>query len=309
MIQVTSNAKHGEGRNCLITRRAKFSSSHRYWLPELSEEANAKAFGACALYPGHGHNYELIVSMSGKLNEYGMVLNLSDVKKAIKNEIVSQLDFRFLNDAWPEFDVSQSNGSLPTTEALANSIWKRLKPFLPIVNVRLYEHPRLWVDYLGNAMDAYLTIRTHFSAAHRLAREDLTQAENERIFGKCARVNGHGHNYLLDITVKGEINTRTGMICDLSKLQAIIDDLIVEPFDHTFLNKDITYFATCVPTAENIALYISDKLNNPIMSLGAKLHKIHLQESPNNAAEVYTDANQQDMLERESVTTNKTIVN
>jgi len=77
------------------------------------------------------------------------------------------------------------------------------------------------------------------------------------------------------------------MLCDLSALNSLIDDLVVEPFDHTFLNKDIPYFSTCVPTAENIALHISDKLTNPINAIGASLYKIKLQESPNNAAEVY----------------------
>jgi len=288
--QSVSQKSHGEGRNCVITRRACFSSSHRYWLPELSEEENCKSFGACSIAPGHGHNYELIVSMAGQLNEYGMVLNLSDVKHAIKKEITDQLDFRFLNNAWPEFDISKTEGCLPTTESLIRIIWKRLQSHLPLVSLRLYENPLLWADYLGNSMDAYLTIRTHFAAAHRLAREDLPEDENEKIFGKCARTNGHGHNYLIDITVRGNINPRTGMICDLSKLQEIVDELIVEQFDHTFLNKDIPHFSKCVPTAENIALYISDILISPIKDIGAKLHKIKVQESPNNAAEVYAES-------------------
>ena len=91
--------------------------------------------------------------------------------------------------------------------------------------------------------------------------------------------------------VKGEIDNRTGMICDLSSLQTIINELVVEQLDHTFLNKDIEFFHTCVPTAENIALYISDILKKPINNLGAKLHKVRLQESPNNAAEIYVDQN------------------
>tara|TARA_Y100001968_G_scaffold329682_1_gene379611 strand:+ start:1416 stop:2351 length:936 start_codon:yes stop_codon:yes gene_type:complete len=289
MTKITSQKLHGEGRKCVITRRACFSASHRYWLPELSEDENTAQFGPCAIAPGHGHNYELIVSMEGQLDEYGMVLNLSNVKHAIKEQITDQLDFRFLNNAWNEFDITTTQGCLPTTEALARVIWMRLKSHLPVVALRLHESPTLWADYLGNPMDAYLTIRTHFSAAHRLAREDLPQEENEKIFGKCARPNGHGHNYLVDITVRGPINARTGMICDLSALHNLVDDLVVEAFDHTFLNKDIKYFEDCVPTAENIALHISDKLNTPIQAIGAKLHKIRLQESPNNAAEVYAE--------------------
>ena len=79
------------------------------------------------------------------------------------------------------------------------------------------------------------------------------------------------------------------MVFDLSALQDIINDLVVEQLDHTFLNKDIEFFHDCVPTAENIALYISDILKKPIHSLGATLHKIRLQESPNNSAEIYVD--------------------
>ena len=289
MTAIDIKAKHGKGRNCVITRRACFSASHRYWLPELSADENADQFGLSALAPGHGHNYELIVSMAGELDEAGMVLNLSDVKRHIASEITNQLDFRFLNDAWPEFDLKKSEGCLPTTEALVRIIWIRLKHHLPIVALRLYEHSRLWADYLGNTMDAYLTIRSHFAAAHRLAKEELSQEENEKLYGKCARPNGHGHNYLIDVTVRGTINKRTGMVCDLSALQNLVDDLVVERFDHTNLNKDIAHFAECVPTAENIALYIADQLKQPIQDIGANLHKIHLQESPNNAAEVYAE--------------------
>jgi 6-pyruvoyltetrahydropterin/6-carboxytetrahydropterin synthase len=259
-------------------------------LPELSSDENAACFGLCALSPGHGHNYELIVSMAGELNADGMVLNLSEVKHAIRSEVTEQLDFRFLNDVWPEFDLSNSEGCLPTTEALARIIWDRLIPHLPLVAIRLYEHQGLWADYLGDAMDAYLTIRTHFAAAHRLARAELSKEENERIYGKCARPHGHGHNYLLDVTVRGEVNPRTGMLCDLVALQNLVNDLVVEPFDHTFLNKDVSHFASCVPTAENIALHISDCLVTPIREIGAHLHKVRLQESPNNAAEVYAEA-------------------
>ena len=68
-----------------------------------------------------------------------------------------------------------------------------------------------------------------------------------------------------------------------------MDDLVVEPFDHTFLNKDVPYFEECVPTAENIALHIADRLSAPVRAIGAHLHKIRLQESPNNAAEVYAE--------------------
>jgi 6-pyruvoyltetrahydropterin/6-carboxytetrahydropterin synthase len=82
------------------------------------------------------------------------------------------------------------------------------------------------------------------------------------------------------------------MVCDLAALQQLVEDLVVEPFDHTFLNKDVAHFASCVPTAENIALHIADILSAPIAATGARLHKVRLQESPNNAAEVFAETPQ-----------------
>ncbi len=267
---------------CIVNRRAKFSASHRYWLPELSEGENQERFGANSRFPGHGHNYVLYVSLIGELDKYGMVQNLSEVKTVIKDEVTSQLDYSYLNDTWAEF-----RQTLPTTENIAKVIWERLSPHLPLVDIQLYEHPQLWVNYKGNNMEATLTVQTHFSAAHRLALPELSLQENTEIYGKCARVNGHGHNYHLEVSVTGEMDARTGMIVDLGELQKVIDDYVVEPFDHTFLNKDIPYFADVVPTAENIAVYIAQLLKDPIASLGVELDRVKLIESPNNSCEIY----------------------
>ena len=267
---------------CVINRRALFSSSHRYWLPELDEAQNLKHFGACSRFPGHGHNYVLYVSLIGELDKYGMVQNLSTVKRVIKEEITNQLDYSYLNDVWPEFQKT-----LPTTENLAKVIWERLAPHLPLVNIQLFEHPELWADYQGKNMEASLTVKTHFSAAHRLALPELTLEQNSEIYGKCARTNGHGHNYHLEVSVVGEIAPRTGMLVDLGALQNVIDEYVVEPFDHTFLNKDIPYFAQVVPTAENIAVHIAQLLEQPVKELGAQLDKVKLIESPNNSCEIY----------------------
>jgi len=267
---------------CTINRRAEFSASHRYWLPELSEAENQQCFGLCTRFPGHGHNYVLYVSLLGDIDQYGMVQNLSEVKQVIKKEVTSQLNFSYLNDVWTEFQET-----LPTTENIARVIWQRLAPYLPLVQIELYEHPELWAAYQGNSMEAFLTVSTHFSAAHRLARPDLSYEENCEIYGKCARPNGHGHNYHLEVTIKGDIDPRTGMIADLVAFQEAIDRLVLEPFDHTFLNKDILYFAEVVPTAENIAVHIRDLLQGAIANLGATLHKVKLIESPNNSCEVY----------------------
>jgi len=267
---------------CVVNRRAQFSASHRYWLSTLSDAENVKQFGACTNFPGHGHNSVLYVSMVGNVDDSGMVLNLSDVKHVIAREITSQLNFSYLNTAWPEFEQS-----LPTTENLARIIWQRLAPHLPLVNIQLFESPELWADYQGKDMQAHLTVSTHFSAAHRLAKNDLDLDQNTAIYGKCARPNGHGHNYHLEVTISGEMDQSTGMIADLGQFQNIIDEFVLQPLDHTFLNKDIPYFADIVPTAENIAIYIQNVLTQPIQALGAQLYRVKLIESPNNSCEVY----------------------
>jgi 6-pyruvoyltetrahydropterin/6-carboxytetrahydropterin synthase len=267
---------------CIVNRRALFSASHYYYLPELSEAENLQKFGVCSKFPGHGHNYVLFISLLGEVDEYGMVLNLSDVKHVIKKEVTSQLDYSFLNDAWLEFKET-----LPTTENIARVIWQKLTPHLPVVRVQLFEHPELWADYMGNGMEGYLTVSTHFSAAHRLAHPRLSDEENADIYGKCARPHGHGHNYHLEVTVKGQIDQRTGMLVDLGALNQAIEEFVIEPFDHSFLNKDVPFFAEVVPTAENIALYISNVMRSPVQNIGATLHKIKLIESPNNSCEIY----------------------
>ncbi|MEL6813209.1 MAG: 6-carboxytetrahydropterin synthase [Cyanobacteria bacterium J06598_3] len=266
---------------CTIHRRSQFSASHRYWLPEISAAENLARFGKCSRTPGHGHNYVLNVSIASDLDTYGMVLNLTKAKAIIHQEIIEVLDFSYLNEVWPEFKKT-----LPTTEHVAQVIWQRLSPHLPLSNIQLFETPDLWADYTGNGMEAYLTTSAHFSAAHRLTLPQLSDEENCAIYGKCARPHGHGHNYRVEVTVKGEVDPRTGMLVDLVRLQAAIANYVIEPFDHTFLNKDVAYFTDVVPTAENIVIRIGTLLAEPISNLGATLHKIKLIESPNNSAEV-----------------------
>lgn len=286
---------------CIINRRSQFSASHRYWVDAFSAEENQQRFGKCTRHPGHGHNYVLNVSVVGELNDYGMVLDLTDVKSIIHRTVIEDLDFSYLNDVWPEFEAT-----LPTTENIAKVIWHRLAPQLPLANIQLQETPELWADYQGNGMEVYLTVSTHFSAAHRLALPHLSYEENCEIYGKCARPHGHGHNYQLEVTVKGEMDPVTGMIVDLVDLQNAIAHHVIDPFDHTFLNKDIAYFANVVPTAENIILRICHLLRSPIQALGVTLHKVKLIESPNNSAEVLVETMDVEMIDQPTTLSDST---
>jgi 6-pyruvoyltetrahydropterin/6-carboxytetrahydropterin synthase len=228
------------------------------------------------------------VQVQGPIDPFGMVANLSTtIKRALQREVLEPLHGANLNQIWPEFA-----NTLPTSEWLAQVLWQRLgqcwqRQGLQLRQVQLSPDPGLVVEYRGQAMEAHLTVHTHFSAAHRLALPTLTLAQNSEIYGKCSRPSGHGHNYQLWVTVRGQIDPRTGMVVELNRLHDLIEMQVVEPLDHTFLNQDIAYFQDIVPTAENIAVYIRDQLLEPVRELGVQLVKIRLDETENNSCEVY----------------------
>ena len=125
-----------------------------------------------------------------------------------------------------------------------------------------------------------------FSAAHRYHVESLSEEENRRVFGKCNRPHGHGHNYRLEVTVGGPVDPVTGMVMNLADLDRLLRDQVVEPLDHSFLNYDIEYFAAIVPTCENIVLWLKDRLDPALDAIGISLKTLRLYESDVLFAEV-----------------------
>jgi len=109
---------------------------------------------------------------------------------------------------------------------------------------------------------AFLTRRITFAAAHRYRRPEWTDEENQRVFGLCARPNYHGHSYTCDVTVRGEIDDRTGMLVDVSTLDGALALEVKDRFDHRNINLDVPEFAEgkLVPTGENLARFIFQRL-------------------------------------------------
>src|SRR6516162_4627167 len=124
----------------------------------------------------------------------------------------------------------------------------------------------------------YLTRRVEFSASHYYHNPEFSAEENRRIFGKCSNLNGHGHNYILEVTVKGEIDSRSGFVMDLKQLKEIMNREVVDALDHRHLNKEVPEFARQIPTSENIAIAIWNRLT-PKLQL-AQLHRVRLYETP-----------------------------
>jgi 6-pyruvoyltetrahydropterin/6-carboxytetrahydropterin synthase len=125
-----------------------------------------------------------------------------------------------------------------------------------------------------------------FSAAHRYHSDELSEEENRRVFGKCHRPHGHGHNYRLEVTVGGRVDPVTGMIMNLADLDRVLRDRVVEPLDHGFFNYDVEHFARVVPTCENIVLWLRDLLAPALEEIGVELRAIRLHESDDLYAEV-----------------------
>ncbi len=131
----------------------------------------------------------------------------------------------------------------------------------------------------------YLTRKAEFSASHFYHNPAFTPAENKRIFGKCNNPNGHGHNYTLEVTVKGDVNPRSGFVVDLKDLKEIMNREVLDVLDHRFLNKEVAEFADKIPTTENLAINIWQRLQPRLQA--AQLHRVRVYETPDLFVDYY----------------------
>jgi 6-pyruvoyltetrahydropterin/6-carboxytetrahydropterin synthase len=128
----------------------------------------------------------------------------------------------------------------------------------------------------------YLTRRTTFSAAHRLWSKHLSEEENYAIYDKCANPNGHGHNYVLEVTVRGEPDLTTGMVMNLTDMKKITNEQVIDWVDHKHLNYDVSWLEGVIPTAEMLAIKFWERLE-PKFPAGL-LYEVKLHETENNIA-------------------------
>ena len=129
----------------------------------------------------------------------------------------------------------------------------------------------------------YLTGRLEFSAAHRLYNPALSPEENHEAYGACAGRHGHGHNYLLEVTVRGKADPRTGVVMDINRLLEIMKEKVLSEVDHKHLNVDVESLRGVIPTAENLAVIFWNRLDEAIR--GCALHKVRVYET----RDIYVD--------------------
>lgn len=131
-------------------------------------------------------------------------------------------------------------------------------------------------------MRAYLTRRYWFSASHRLHSDAMSEQENQGVYGKCNNPHGHGHNYALEITVAGQVDPATGMVCNLADLDVFVEENILERFGHQNLNT-LAVFQGVVPTTENLCIRVYDILRDGFRH--AEVDKIRVEETMLNSFE------------------------
>ena len=131
----------------------------------------------------------------------------------------------------------------------------------------------------------YITRRERFNAAHKLYKEEWSEARNLEVFGKCSNPNWHGHNYELYVTVKGRPDPETGLVMDLKALSRIIRARVTDKLDHKNMNLDVDFMKDRMPSAEVLAQAIWEELDGPVRERGGQLHSVRLQETENNFVE------------------------
>lgn len=270
-----------------MTRRLTFAAAHADWLFGLSRAENAVRFGPHANPEPHGHNFILDVTVGGEIApRQGIVVNIKEIDRLVKERILTVFDGKFLNRQVPDFCERPA-----TSENLAAFIASELAPHLPscvtLQEIRLEETPLLSVAWRapGNEtkepIPMQLTRVYEFAASHRLHSPHLSEAENRELFGKCNYPHGHGHNYLLEVTVAGPVEEASGRIVDPEALDRAVHREVVDRYDHRHLNYDIPELEGLIPSTEVVTKVVWQRLQDHIPA-PARLSRVVIRETARN---------------------------
>lgn len=261
-----------------------FSSGHRYWLASLSPDENRALFGKWASPYSHGHNYILEAEISGPIDPLtGMVVNIKVLDAILQERVVGAFDGKSMNDEIPFFF-----DHAPTVENILIHLRDAIgigPDGTTLTGLTLYETPLIWgrLSLEKEVWIMTLTRSYEFAASHRLHNPLLPEAENDDLYGKCSNPAGHGHNYVLEVTVEGEPDPKSGMMVDLGALDEAVEKKILDRYDHKNLSVDLPEFQGKVATSEVVAHQIWNELDG---ALPARLSKIRLKETERNIFEV-----------------------
>ena len=244
-----------------LTREVRFALSDRQVDQFMRPPTNSFA-GYPSVAEFDDRFLSLQVTVSGSLSpQSSYLLNIKDIDRAVRERIVASRAtggiaeiFNRLADAWPDHPVK--------------SVRLRLTPFLSLTQLAS-EHPML----------TRLSQKFEFSAAHRLHNPNLSDDENRRIYGKCNNPNGHGHNYEVEVTLRGK-QRADGLLVDVPAFEMIVQETVIQRFDHKHLNLDVPEFRELIPTVENISMVVHRLLKDRFKTIGVELASVTVWETP-----------------------------
>jgi 6-pyruvoyltetrahydropterin/6-carboxytetrahydropterin synthase len=241
-----------------------FSAARQTMSPQLSEAENRKLFGDAASPFGHGHNYRARLTTSETARYH--------VNQSCLDALRAELDHKNLNR-----EVPGLTNKPVTTETLARYIYARAADSMPIVRVRLHERPDFFSEYWADQR-FFLGFGSAFGAAHCLKSEFLSAEENVRLYGKCNNARGHGHLYLIEATIGGEFDERTGTLASFDSLQDGIAAAL-DPWQNKHLDLEMEEFRHRTSTGENIIESLWPGFDS---RLDRRLVRLRLWETANN---------------------------
>lgn len=203
----------------------------------------------------------------------GYFMNIRQIDEAVRAHAIDSLQYML--------DQSSNDALVPMGQLLAKLIEAIRQPLNDTVHslqLDLSPYHRLLIRS-QDMQHVLIKQQFEFCAAHRLHAANLTDEHNRQIFGKCNNPSGHGHNYRVEVTVKAPIEG-DGSIMPAERLEAVVDEAVVEYLDHKHLNVDIAEFADCNPSVENIAKMIYDRLDLRVATLDVQLDAVSVWETP-----------------------------
>jgi 6-pyruvoyltetrahydropterin/6-carboxytetrahydropterin synthase len=249
-----------------------FSAARQTMSPRLTPEENEKLFGAAASPFGHGHNYRARLTFRNETPSNDPVLVPHQKIERCLGALRNELDHKNLNR-----EVPGLKDQAMTTENLARYIHGRAGETLPIHRVRLHERDDFFAEY-WNSGKYFLGLQLPFNAAHCLNSPVLPPEENVALYGKCNNARGHGHRYITEATIGGQLDERSGTLADFAELQKGVA-AAVAPWQDKHLDLEVGDFSDKPSTGENIVRALWPQFD---LHLGGRLVRLRLWETANN---------------------------
>jgi 6-pyruvoyltetrahydropterin/6-carboxytetrahydropterin synthase len=231
-------------------------------------------------------DFGIEASVKGKIDpQSGMVVNLTALKEGIRERVVQRWNGLIL-------DGEEGRPLARSEEELTRMVWNELSgaPWgAQLWRVRLDGRPEIVVECKGDETPMELTRIYDFSASHRLHSPELSEEENRNIFGKCNNPEGHGHNYILEVTLQGRPGA-SGEIAPAGLIDSTVRDHVVDAWDHKNLNRDLPEFRNVNPTAEGIVRIAWERLSRAFegrLPAGVRLYRLKLLETARNHVEYF----------------------